>query len=281
MVLGPGEARSVDVTVTPSRGSAGAVVGEVYQADTVIATFTATLEVSTPPPTLQIDVDGSVSAGSMIAVRVRSVGQWQRTITEPLAYLINAPKDRLHFIDREVSVNVVDAVRGSIMVRGEIRDLPDGIIVTLPENVTSAYDVEFTLAALALWKDAGPTEVSATSVDNLCGDAVSTRSGFTVEECASNLRMVRFGALPMVRAQVLSQPATEELSLVLDATQSTVVDVSLYGLSGERILLAENFTLQKGISHCKFSCSGRATGVYRLVVTYGNGEEVLPVVIVN
>lgn len=281
ILLRPGEAQTVNVTVTPTRGSSGAVVGDVYQADTVLTTFTGILEVATQPPTLQIDLDRSVAAGSTVEFRVRSIGQWPRNVSEPLEFVITAPKDRLHFTDRQVSVNLLDAVLGTTTVIGEVMDLPDGVKVALSDNVTSSYQVDFTLNAIALWKDAGLTEVSATCVDNLCGDAASAKTSFSVEECASNLRVIRFGALPMVKALVASQPASEELSVVFDVTQSTAVDLTLYGLSGERISLAENFTLQKGISHCKFSCSGRATGVYRLVVTYGNGEEVLPVVIVN
>lgn len=277
----PGETRVVDVTVTPTRGSAGAVLGEVYQADTVLTAFSGTLDVRTPPPTLQIDLDRSVSAGSILEFRVRANGQWPRSVSEPLSFVINAPKDRLHFTDRQVPVEVTDAVRGPVTILGEIGEHPDGVTVTLVENVTSAYQVEFTVKGIALWKDAGATEVSAACVDNLCADGEISKTSFSVEECASNLRMVRFGALPVVKARVLSQPASSELSVVFEATQQSAINVSLYGLSGERISLAENFTLQKGISHCKFSCSGRAAGVYRLVVWYGNGEEVLPVVIVN
>lgn len=281
LILMPGEQQQLMVDVLPTRTTIGPVVGTIYHADTVAATFRDQLDVRTPAPTITLQMPGLATPGSVVQLRIVVTGDRSRDTSEPIRIEILAPPDRLQFEEGGVPVVLQDASQGTRSIGATVQRTQGGILLDLSQTVTSQYSVDATIDAIVLWKDMAPTSVSASVVDNFCGDAARTETSFSVDQCADDLRRVRFGALPLVRASVVQQPSGEDLSLRFESTLETSVKIQLFDLSGHGIVLASNFTLQKGISHCKFSCSGRATGFYNLVVTYENGEEVLPVVIVN
>jgi hypothetical protein len=102
-----------------------------------------------------------------------------------------------------------------------------------------------------------------------------------VSPCGDALRVVRLGAFPSLTVQTVRQPARDEIVVDVRADRDMTVDVHAEALGGQRFPVAERFSLQKGSRHCNFSCSGWASGVYRLVFRHDSGVAECQIIIVN
>jgi hypothetical protein len=102
-----------------------------------------------------------------------------------------------------------------------------------------------------------------------------------VVPCGASERVVKLGALPQLGVNVLGQPSSETIDVELEASHDMDITVECETLGGQRFVVSEQFSLQKGIRHCNFSCSGWASGIYRLIFRHGIGVTERLIIIVN
>ena len=179
-----------------------------------------------------------------------------------------------------ITAGVVDGL-GARRVSATTTQVGDQITIRLDEPVHAPYVVDLTAIGQPLWKDTEPIVMEVVVRETECGDGDSERALLTVDVCGGDLRTILFDALPAVQVSVLEQPVRNELRLRIESTHETQIRLDLLSLNGQRYPLVDKFPLQKGIHHCNFLTSNRSAGFYGLVVWYGSGEFILPVVLVK
>ena len=133
-----------------------------------------------------------------------------------------------------------------------------------------------------LWKNPEPFSISAKLSQTPCFDPAPAQTAIVdVSPCGSGGRVVKLGALPIVQSFLRTQPSRETIEIDLEASHDMVVSVECETLSGQRIILDERFSLQKGLRHCNFSCSGWASGIYRLIFRHDTGVADRLIIIVK
>lgn len=187
-------------------------------------------------------------------------------------------RDRWH-----VSSAVIEATLAgrSTPVVLDVARSDDAVTLSTREALTAPVDLTWKVEGTALWKDPAPFVIETMVEAGMCTDEATGTSNVTADICGSELRMVRFGAIPITSVQVTPQPAREHLQAAFTATEDMVVSAELISVSGEVVWHVEKIDLKKGLTLCKFSCSTMAGGVYRLRVGQGIGMISVPVVIVN
>lgn len=149
------------------------------------------------------------------------------------------------------------------------------------DSIAVPADITWSVPLLAMLKDPAQFTIILEAGETSCIDGSSAVAGVVAEQCASGLRMVRLGTIPVVHAAVHPQPVSESFDLEVLSTLETVVNVHIVSVAGDVVALGQNLSLIKGSQHFKFTHSGLSSGLYRLVVRHGSGEVSVPVIIVN
>lgn len=85
----------------------------------------------------------------------------------------------------------------------------------------------------------------------------------------------------LAHVNVWPNPATENVTVALDATVTTRTTVRLSDLSGRLVLERSNMQLHKGENYLDFSVDDLAAGSYQLTIVNGNAARTLPLDVVR
>jgi len=199
--------------------------------------------------------------------------------SQPLTITATVPRSRL-----VVEAATVDAIvtHNGIQTRTTVRiEQNEQRFVMTFDSMAVPADITWSVPLLAMLKDPAQFTIILQAGETSCIDGSSAVAGIVAEQCASGLRMVRLGTIPVVHAAVHPQPASESFDLEVLSTLETVVNVHIVNVAGDVVALGQNLSLIKGSQHFKFTHSGLSSGLYRLVVQHGSGEVSVPVIIVN
>jgi hypothetical protein len=114
-----------------------------------------------------------------------------------------------------------------------------------------------------------------------CIEQRMTDFTWSTELCGDIIRMVRIGGGLEIGLRSSVVGSGEDVLIDVLAEESGTVDVSLEDMSGKRMSLWEKLSLNMGHSVLKFHNSVQASGLYRLVVRHGNGDVLLPLILVK
>ncbi|MBC8125071.1 MAG: IgGFc-binding protein [Candidatus Kapabacteria bacterium] len=253
--------------------STDAVLTSMASVNVTIPTATASLSIRTPQPyvagptTLNIQAGlaatQDVSVQPFITVRVRN---------ERFAVANTGNGAAL----------VTDADRTRISVPVRIVQTSDAITCEPQTSMRGAWSLDIDLQGTFLWENPEPFPIATELAPSPCYDPAPAQiTNIEVSPCGAAQRVVKLGALPMVQTFLRSQPSRETIEIDLEASQDMVVRVECETLSGQRITLDERFSLQKGLRHCNFSCSGWASGIYRLIFRHETGVADRLIIIVK
>lgn len=180
------------------------------------------------------------------------------------------------------TARVVGTQRGSAIdtvVPAEQRN--DTVSAMLPLS-SGPWTYQVVFSGLFLWQDPETFSIGLSVDSTLCFDGATDQvTDLGITPCGSAVRVVRFQARPSVSVTVLTVPVQDQLLLRLESEAPTSVRITVETLTGQSFTLIEGFSLQKGVEHCNFSCSGWASGVYRVLVQGKSGETDCKVIIVN
>lgn len=205
------------------------------------------------------------------------------TINPRITALVS--KDRFAVDRIATSVRVDDAGRGGRVLSPGLYDLlqtDSSITLAMREPLLAPWKTSVSLVGQILWKDqvAVPTRVTVDAEP--CNKAASTQPiEILVDPCGSKIRRVDFGLTPGIVIRPLGHPFRDVISVEVESSFTGVTSIYVESVDGQLFRLAERFTLQKGIQHCIFSCSGWTSGLYRLVFQHGAGTTEEKIIIVN
>lgn len=236
---------------------------------------------SMPDIELSMSIEGAplLVTGDAEVVAVVGLRAPQEVALEPRMSIV-VPRSRfvlsspLALISRTVPAGAPDTAL-------PVRQSDEQITVTLPAS-SGSWQYRVRLQGLFLWRDPRPFNMSITvdSTECFTGAAASVRD-LTVAPCGSAARVVRLGGRPGITTTVLGTPVRDELRLRIESSVQTTAQIRIETLTGQTFTLLEGFSLQKGVQHCNFSCSGWASGIYRVLVQGSFGETDCKVIIVN
>ncbi len=280
--LRPGAERTYTFTEISTRASISRDVrAVVWLDDGESITITKNVELRSSEPDFDLEISDPVANGGSVVVSFSAQRTDSLDVPENLEILLTAPADRWEPNVSPIPVRVTDRTGVNRVVMAAVTRIADRTMIVLSEPVQAPYDLRGELVGTPLWRDVNGIvldgQVSATS----CSDEVTDRLLLTVEACGGNLRSVLFDALPQVRVSIVGHPVGDQLDLLIESSHETEIQLHLLSATGEVAVLADKFPLQKGIHHCNFSTSDRASGFYGLIVRYGSGEQILPVVLVK
>ena len=239
------------------------------------------VQVTLPQVALALNVPDAPSlvAGPTELLLQASLQMPQAVSTAP-AVVLSLPHERFAATSQVVRVMGVSQF-GSIDTSVFAQQTADGIRLTLPE-CHGAWEVTVRVPGMWLWRDPAPFSFSAAIEASECYDGAATvLDQLQIAPCGAAARVIRLSKLPSVTATVVRMPVQEELHLRLETTAPTTVSIAVESLTGQSFQLVEGFSLQKGVEHCNFSCSGWASGVYLVRIQGSSGETDCKVIIVN
>ena len=157
----------------------------------------------------------------------------------------------------------------------------DRIAFDLPET-SGPWMLTLEARGTFLWADPTPFSVEVGIDSTPCYDGMNDGiRDIQVVPCGAAARVVKLGERASIVARVLQSPVRDVLSLEIESSAYTAVRITIETLTGQHFALVEGFSLQKGVQHCNFSCSGWASGVYRVLIHGDSGETDCKVIIVN
>jgi hypothetical protein len=239
------------------------------------------VQVAMPQVALALNIPDAPSlvAGPTELLLQASLQMPQAVLTAPVVVL-SVPHERFAATGQVVRVMGVSQF-GSIDTSVSAQQTADGIRLTLPE-CHGAWEVTVRVPGIWLWRDPAAFSFSAAIEASDCYDgAVTVLDQLQIAPCGAAARVIRLSKLPSVTATVVRMPVQEELQLRLETSAPTTISIAVESLTGQSFQLVEGFSLQKGVEHCNFSCSGWATGVYLVRIQGSSGETDCKVIIVN
>lgn len=230
----------------------------------------------------RVSTTGSTSAtpGEIVHVTLRCEVPDSLNTDLPLTVALSYDSERFDLQPGVVNGTIVEGGRqGS--VDAIIVDNGRGMTLTTTRSLRTPYVASWDIPVGILWKDASISTIHAQMSGTMCTTMDTDSLPIGVVLCASNLRAIRFGSIPVIDVSVAPMPAHSEIILALHASLATTVSVHLVDASGTTISLGQNLSLKKGTQYLNFPCSGLATGWYQVVVKGMSGNLVVPVIIVN
>lgn len=280
-VLAPMEQTSWQVDLLPiADGSNVVVVADVYANDTLYRTDTYRCSVDAATPSMRVSPRSSLVYGEPMQLHIQ-IQQPQR-LAAPARYRLRltAPADRWTFV-RDVPLLATVEGASTATVPVTVGQIADGCYLEVEVPGGDSHTLTMDVTGIPYWKDQSPVLVAVELLPDQCYPGADTSIGLAGSVCGGNVRAVNLGALPVVTAVVLDHPASEVIAVELQTTVDTEIRVHLWDVTGQRYQLADKFSLQKGTTQCNFSAYGVASGIYQLVIGYGNGETTLPIVLVK
>jgi len=253
--------------------------------DSVPLVYTAEVRRDPPIPaataSIRVIGDGTIDVGPGVFVVEASVAAPHDREIAPVIR-INIPKARyLLDVPRALTVDVRGPSGTVTTVPVNVEQTDDAIVYRLPV-LRGPWSVSMRIPGSFLWLDPDPFTVTAEVEATSCFDGAAAEPiTIAINPCGNTLRVVRLGTGAVVTGRVLEQPVRETIRMELTADRDVQVNVECETLGGQRFLVAERFSLQKGVRHCNFSCSGWASGVYRLIFRHDSGVAECQIIIVN
>lgn len=279
--LQPGDVRTYRVSFSMRSGSDGMIRASVYADDSVSIDVEHAVVTQTVPPTVVAEVDPEVTPGDDVGIRITVNQSAIRDVLETIAVDLRVPEDRWVLNAATLTAMITDVDGGPRTVAAAVTGSAGTYRISIQDSVQAPYTVVILAEGTTLWRDIEPIIVEVEAVANECGPSAIDRAVVNIDVCGGNLRSIILGALPQIRVSLVEHPVRGELRLRIESTSDTEIRLDLFSVTGERYPLVDKFPLQKGIRDCNFFASDRAAGFYSLVIGYGSGEFILPVVLVK
>lgn len=263
---------STDVTVRMV-DSTGEAQTDAASVELDIPTGTATVSVNAPEPYMTGPVSLRLTAALIVP---------QDDTTQPVIR-INVADDRfLADTAQSVWAKVTHADATEQTVPVDVLRTSSTVTCRPQIRAQGSWAIEMDLPGTFLWKDPLAFPISAELIETRCfNGSPEVILQIQVVPCGASERVVKLGSLPQLGVNVLGQPSSETIAVELEASHDMDVTVDCETLGGQRFVVSEQFSLQKGIRHCNFSCSGWASGIYRLIFRHGIGVTERLIIIVN
>jgi len=284
MWIGGGTVREIDVPLMFDRTSARTFFVRLVDSAGAILTASVTTNVMLPVTDVSIRVSQILPYQTgPVTIHVQARLETRQEDTTYPAFRVLVPRGRF-MLSTEVPATAtatyvaVNDEPLQITVEQSMRE----ISVRSTEPIRGSWLVDLYLNGSFLWLNPSHFEIRATVEATRCFDPTTTVAGpISVVPCAGAERVITLGTIPTLRARLGAQPVSTSIEVELDASHDMDVTGFLESVGGQRIILPERFSLQKGRRHCIFSCSGWASGLYRLVLVHGAGVADLQIIIVN
>jgi hypothetical protein len=203
-------------------------------------------------------------------------------VTDPIIPRINIQIERSRMaLQAEKSVVWIEHAGIRETAIAAITQQGQFIEISFADPVAMPAVLGFDIRGMALLGDPRPAQVDVRVFADDCLEYQVADFTISTELCGDALRMVRFvgGVAVALRSSLVS--AGEDIILDVEAKEPTQIGAVLEDMSGRRMLLWEKLSLNKGHSVLKFHNSVQASGLYRLVLQHGNGDVLLPLILVK
>lgn len=281
VVLLPGGQQQWNTAWMVTRSSDPTIIVRVVDSAGVELRDTVVMTVTMPSVSLSLAVNGApllMTGSNELRASVRLDAPTSEDISARVTIVV--PQSR--FFASTVGARVT-GVRPSGFVDTivSVTQSRDTITLDLPLSA-GPWSYQVGIAGDVLWEDPKAFSMHAAVDSSPCYNSERVElDDLVVSPCGSSVRVVRLTGRPQLIVDVLTMPARENLVLRIDSEAATTVKITIETLAGQHFTLVEGFSLQKGVQHCNFSCSGWATGVYRVKVHGDSGETDCKVIIVN
>ncbi len=245
---------------------------------TTEATYQAV--VASQAPAIRLESVSPVAYGQTVVVALVLEQTMPRVLGERYRITISAPSDRWQFVD-DPPARVILQGSPAVDVPNTTSIVADQFIMQLLQDVPGQHAVHVRFAGMPIWKDDREIPLTISVDPAVCGLPSDTTLNLSAEVCGGNLRTVRLDVLPVVDVRLASHPVAEELSLTLTSSQQTEIGVHLWSVTGDRYVLCDKLSLQKGTTQCNFSTCEVGSGFYQLWIGYVGGETMIPIVLVK
>ncbi len=232
----------------------------------------ADIRVATPPPynvgpaTLRLNFQQLTSQDASADVSFTCDLPSTRFQVDP-RWVAKAEVEELPFAPRMISIGV--AIQGD-KLHGNLGPL------------RGAWKATIEVPGSFLWANPETFSLRASLDETQCSQqSPLSEQVLGVSPCGPSQRVVSFGNRAIAAAKPLAQPARDVVSIEIEASTEMDVQVLAEPLRGQRFIVNERISLQKGLQHCNFSCSGWASGVYRLIFRHNTGMTECQIIIVN
>ncbi|MBK6290204.1 MAG: IgGFc-binding protein [Candidatus Kapabacteria bacterium] len=275
---------SIDTILMFDRSSATRVTARLVDSAGGEQTDVVTVELDIPDATATVSVNAPMPyVTGPVSVRVTAALNTAQDDTTQPVIVLNVADDRF-LVDTSKAVWAEVAEAGSLVrtIPVEVRRTSSKVTCIPQTQTRGSWTIEMELPGTFLWKDPLSFPISAELIETRCFDgSPPVTMQIQVVPCGAAERVVKLGSLPSLGVNVLGQPASETFEVELEASHDMDISVYCETLGGQRFLVSEQFSLQKGIRHCNFSCSGWASGIYRLIFRHGIGVTERLIIIVN
>lgn len=277
----PGGQQQWSVEWSSVQGSDPVIVVRVVDSAGQEIRDTLVVTVRVPEASLSMIIDGAPvleTGDSEIRATVR-LDQSTDVVHMP-RLVVTVPRTRYVSTTNQASIVGVRA-GGPIDTVVSVVQQDSVITLELPAG-RGPWDYQVRVPGVVLWEDPRPFAIAIALDSTTCyHGAHQERNDLVSTPCGSGARVVRLRGRSGIIATVLSMPVRDELVLRLESEAATALKITVETLTGQSFTLVEGFSLQKGVQHCNFSCSGWASGVYRVHVQGSSGETDCKVIIVN
>lgn len=274
----------IDTTMQFDRNSSTSVkvrmvdsTGEVQLASSVVVT-----EIPSGAVAISVNAPAPYLTGPVSLNILATMAAGQDDTTQP-EIVITVDDDRF-LVDTTLNIvaRITDADVSDASVPVDVLLTPTSAVCRPRMLTRGAWTLDLNIPGIFLWKDPMPFPIRAQLGETRCFDGSPVAvAQVQVAPCGAVERVVRLGAIPQLGVNVLRQPTSDVIGIELIASHDMDVLVECESLGGQRFVLSEQFSLQKGIRHCNFSCSGWASGIYRLIFRHGIGVTDRLIIIVN
>jgi hypothetical protein len=279
-LLLPGARLEFSTWHIPERGGSGLLEMTVHYNDTVSITRSSWVDVEVEPLTVTIPTQIVADPGTPVDVPVTISTSRTRDVKERIQFDVMVDAER--WIPRAgvYACTITDAL-GNRPGNATVTLSANGAFVEVDQQVQAPFTIDVTVPGLSLWKDTAQAVFNVVVRSTVCSD--EGRAAMVVHGtlCAGTLRSVSLNALPTVSIRVLEVPARDEVHVIADATHRTHVDIDLMSLTGQIESLAQQYTLEKGSSHCIFKLCVQSAGMYGLIVRTVSGDITIPLLVVK
>ena len=264
----------IDTVLIFDRSGSRTVAVRLVDTTRAVLTSEATVNVAIPIATASLTIGAPqpyVSGPTVLNIQA-GLAAMQDVPVQP-TITVRVRNERFTVADTSTVVAFVsDADRPRISVPVRVIQTSEVITCEPQTALRGAWTLDVSLPGTFLWANPEPFSIAAELDPSSCFDPAPAHiTNIEVLPCGTASRVVKLGALPIVQTILRSQPSRETIEIDLEASQDMIVSVECETLGGQRFILDERFSLQKGLQHCNFSTSGCGSGVYRLMFRHETG----------
>lgn len=248
--------------------------------DTLTTTVSHEFAIVVSSSTIELPAGISTSPGSTEVVQFTAGVQAALSTPIPFVVEIQADEERFRITPGTIVATInEDGLQSTLYL--QLNSNGSAHTFTAPRLISAPFVVRWELSVGILWKDTYNSSMFGRVLATNCTSNASDSTEFGVNLCGSNLRAIRFGAMPIIDVSVAPMPATSYLELRCTSTSDEDIQVDLIDQTGTRITIGQNLSLKKGTQYLKFPCSRLTAGWYQFVIMGMSGNLVVPVIIVK